>query len=143
MKKLFLFILIIILGIAIIPWTLYEIGLQKIQPLPNPPHEINLTQSQSQQLWLKFGEIGPIQVERLNPYQYLFSIFFHREYENSPGGKVAWFVARDYNLTHLNTKNMGVWHLSGAALTVWLTRNWSIDQLLMRAEEIQVRKKNI
>ena len=29
------------------------------------------------------------------------------------------------------------WHLSGAALTVWLTRNWSTEQLVAKAREIR------
>jgi len=32
---------------------------------------------------------------------------------------------------------MAMWHLSGAALTIWLTRNWTLDELIAKAVELE------
>jgi hypothetical protein len=48
----------------------------------------------------------------------------------------AWIVARSYNYSHLQHNQALWWHLSGAALTIWITRNWTSDQILSRAAEL-------
>jgi hypothetical protein len=35
---------------------------------------------------------------------------------------------------------MGMWHLSGAALTIWLTRNWTLTELIAKAAELETPK---
>jgi hypothetical protein len=42
-------------------------------------------------------------------------------------------VARQYNATHIQSRRPLLWHLSGAALTIWLTHNWSNEQILCEA----------
>ncbi|MEJ1966761.1 MAG: hypothetical protein WDO56_36540 [Gammaproteobacteria bacterium] len=51
------------------------------------------------------------------------------------GAKAAWIIARDYNMSHLRRRETLWWHLSGAALTIWLTRNWTSDEILRVASE--------
>ena len=52
------------------------------------------------------------------------------------GTHLAWFVARHHNADHLKDRRMIWWHMSGAALTIWLTCHWSTDQLTAKAHQI-------
>src|SRR5262245_56604440 len=56
-------------------------------------------------------------------------------------GAVAWrsqasdvrsFSRESYNMHRLQHRS-GWWHPSGAALIIWLTRNWTVDELTPRA----------
>ena len=38
-------------------------------------------------------------------------------------------------MTHLDDRRY--WHLSGAALTIWLTRNWTPTELISKAIEVE------
>jgi len=53
-----------------------------------------------------------------------------------PGAHLAWLVARNHNQERRTDQRMIWWNLSGAALTIWLTRNWTTDQLVAKAHEI-------
>jgi hypothetical protein len=44
------------------------------------------------------------------------------------GQLAAWQIARAHNSDH-PVGGMGWWHLSGAALTIWVTRHWSGEQI--------------
>jgi heme exporter protein D len=33
------------------------------------------------------------------------------------------------------------WHLSGSALTIWLSRNWTTEQIVCKALEIKEKQK--
>ncbi len=81
--------------------------------------------------------------QKLSPWHYFFIFFEAPLSEEAPGEKVAWLVAREYNSTHLKNKEMISWQISGAALTVWLTRNWNDDQIMAKACESQLLKKVI
>jgi hypothetical protein len=43
------------------------------------------------------------------------------------GSSAVWLIARDYNYKHLKSRKMSYWRLSGAALTIWVSRNWTTD----------------
>jgi len=45
----------------------------------------------------------------------------------------ASLVAQHYNARHLADRHSITWHLSGAALTIWITRHWSSDEVLCAA----------
>ena len=55
---------------------------------------------------------------------------------------MAWSVARSYNATHLDDRRMLWWHASGAALTIWLTRNWTQEQILAAAARLEAPASN-
>lgn len=48
----------------------------------------------------------------------------------------AWQVASAHLLIHRRSTGMSWWHLSGAALTIWVTRNWSTEQILSQASVV-------
>lgn len=54
-----------------------------------------------------------------------------------PGQLVTWWVAREYLVSHKQYQGMGWWHLSGAALAIWLSRNWTSDEILSAAAQLR------
>ena len=126
-----------ILGLAaavIGPWLLYELGLANVAGRPSLPKNVPVPIEEAQGVWRKLREDGPIEIEPLNPYGYVLGLISS---DRAPSGsKVAWFVARNHNGSNLENRRMIWWHLSGAALTIWLTRHWSRDQLVAKANEL-------
>ena len=123
-------------GVALLllagPWVLYWVGLHGVQGTPEPP-KLLATREQQLEVWrLARGSTEPTVVV-LNPYTYL--PLASRTGEHKPALLVAWWVASDFNLQHQRYQGMLWWQLSGAAFTIWLTRNWSIEQLLSEAAE--------
>jgi hypothetical protein len=47
--------------------------------------------------------------------------------------RAIWLIVRQYNSSHLKDRRMGMWHLSGAALTIWLTQHWTTDEAVVGA----------
>ena len=140
MKRVGIAILILALGVAALPWGLYAFALGNINGRPVPPERIILAESESREIWVELKEVEPIEVEKLTPYRYVEFLLGMGENKQKPGERLAWFVARNYNSEHLEKKRMLYWHFSGTALTIWLTRNWSAEQLLAKAKEIMEKK---
>ena len=125
--------LFIAAGLALAaPLALYWLGLYAAGGRPEEPAAIALRDMQLI-AWKSARGTGEPSVDPLNPYTYLWVA-------GSPGPRkagtlVAWRVASRHIQKHRRYQGMGWWHLSGAALTIWLTRNWSVEQLLTRASE--------
>jgi hypothetical protein len=75
----------------------------------------------------------PVQIGSISPYGY-----FLQGARPSPSARLAWIIARTFNATHLEDHRMFIWHLSGAALTIWLTRNWTPTELIAKAVELEM-----
>jgi len=58
----------------------------------------------------------------------------------SASTQIAWVIARSHNAEHLG--NHQYWHLSGAALTIWLTRNWTPTELIAKAVELETARQS-
>jgi len=134
---------LIILAVSLLffPWLLYAIGLSNIEGRPSLPTNATLTPDEAQKIWEELKEKGPIQIEKISPWHYVFMVLEANDKPKS-GEYLAWFVARNYNSTHMRNKRMIYWHLSGASLTIWLTRNWSAEQLLLKAKEIKETRQH-
>lgn len=116
--------------VVTMPIALYWAGLEAIDSLPKPPRELASLEQQFE-AWQHVRGRGEPAIHALTPYSYLFDIAFNAEHD--PGKVAAWQVARDHLLTHRTKSGMFWWHLSGAALTVWITRNWTTEQILTNA----------
>lgn len=125
----------IVLAVLLLgPWAIYEAGLANIVVLPTPPSTTPVSVADAKAIWSEFKEPGSMTVEPLSPYGYALALF--TDLPLPPGAHVAWFVARNHNSENLKNRRMIWWHTSGAALTIWLTRNWSTEQLTAKAYEI-------
>lgn len=125
---------VLLAAVALAPWLVYEVGMSNIIGRPVPPRTNGASSVQALKVWLQLKETGPIEVDRLDPYSFALGLL--ADAPTSSGSRVAWFVARNHNTGNLQSNRMLWWHISGAALTIWLTRNWTADQLLAKAYEI-------
>lgn len=120
------------------PWLLYGAGLAMINGRPTPPEQpASISAAQREYLLRELGYEQSLAVQRLNPWSYGCALASG----NKPKAQVAWLVARNYVAKHRKTQSNLSWHLSGAALTVWLTRHWSNEQLLVRVIEVAEEEK--
>jgi hypothetical protein len=125
---------LVVVAVISLPWTLYWVGLHNVAGRPIPS-TMSLTPSGSADLQRYLRINAQPLVEPLSPWSYFPSLVLAHP-RPMPGADVAWIVARQYNAAHLRDRHMIWWHISGAALTVWLTRNWTGEQVLATAAEI-------
>ncbi|WP_137939537.1 hypothetical protein [Chitinivorax sp. B] len=126
------FVTVFLTALLISPPVLYWLGLSGAQGLPAKPV---LLASKEQQLlvWRKARGIGSPKVHAMNPYSVVIGLLSPSANRTDPGELVAWWVASGYLLEHQRHRGMIWWHLSGTALTIWLSRNWSCEELLSAA----------
>ena len=133
------FVAIIIVGLLSFPWVLYGIGLANVNGRPIHAERISITKTEAEALWHQLRETGPMEIEKLSPWDYVF-LFVGKD-KIHRGERLAWFVARNHNAESLKDRRMLLWHLSGASLTIWLTRNWTAQELLAKANEIKHNRR--
>jgi hypothetical protein len=123
-KTLALTAVAVFLLIGLVPPGLYWLGLANIDGRPEPPHARD-TQRRDYDFVgnLKFPH--PIVVRKLSPWSYPFLV--------ANEDPAIWIVAGSYNVGHLKRRENLWWGLSGAALIIWLSRNWSEDQIVSAA----------
>ncbi len=133
--------LVLILAlIAAGPWLLYFAGLWNISGRPALPAQL-LPVEEAALIWDELREIGPVQVKRIGPWDYALEFAAAVPMKGIPGARAAWLVAQGWNTDHLASRRMSHWHLSGAAMTIWVSRNWTTEQILAKVKEIRSRKK--
>jgi hypothetical protein len=119
-----------------LPWGLYRLGLDALPDRPQPPLAL-ASKAEQQALWLRAGCEGEPEGAVLDPVTYLLSASVQAR--PAPIVAFAWRIASDHSQARLRHQGAFQRHLAGAALTIWLTRHWSVDQLLTRVAEIERR----
>jgi hypothetical protein len=120
--------------VALAPLSLYALGLSEVDGRPGPPLSSHSTPADQALLARTFRTSQPTTVEQLTPWAYVTFILEDPKQTATAGGvDAAWVVARHYNAHHLKKRSSMWWHLSGAALTIWITRHWTSDQVLSAA----------
>jgi hypothetical protein len=132
-------VLVAVAGLAwLAPWALYGLALSHIEGRPSAPELRQISPENEVFLRDHLKAQQGFCIVPLSPVSYLSTLATTgsgRSAEEN-GAYATWIVARDYNSSHLDTKKSLWWHLSGAALTIWLTRNWTPDQILSKAAEV-------
>jgi hypothetical protein len=118
-----------------LPLSLYWSGLANVEGRPQPTTSKDIAADRAL-LQEKFRSSSPIVVPVLNPWSYLWSLHSVDVKATDVGASAVWVVVRTYNYTHLRERRMSWWHLSGAALTIWVTRHWTPDQIVASAAAI-------
>jgi hypothetical protein len=139
MRRMVLSIVFVCAGLALLlPWGLYELGLTNINGRPVAQTEPPISTQDDELLRRELRARHGISVVPLSPAGYFVSLFMANPKESAEesGADAAWLVARDYNASHLKNRRTIWGRLSGAALTIWITRNWTSDQVLSRAAEV-------
>jgi hypothetical protein len=70
----------------------------------------------------------PISVIPLNPWQVSYDLLKGEASMDSSGQIAASRIASAF-VTRTSKETMGWWHLSTAALTIWITRHWTAGQI--------------
>ena len=132
--KLFAISIIILVGcLLILPGVLYLAGILMVDGKPMPPSAF-VTPQQQQEIWRHIDKAGVTPMTtRLNPWEYALGIIKGKELN---GARSAGFVALNYNRTHIKDSQMRYWHLSSAAMTIWVSRNWSEKEILSKVYEL-------
>ena len=123
---------VLLLGL---PLALYSLGLSGVDGRPQKPLQV-ASAEQKIAVWKRARGEGMPYVSADDPYSYVASLFFAQGPHTPPGQLLTWWVARDYLVRHKRAQGMGWWHLSGAALAIWLSRNWTSDEILSAAAQL-------
>ena len=111
-------------ALALAPLVLYAVALSQVEGRPTPRTASHLA---AESAWQACGERAAVEFAPLDPWQFTWRLASGSDAAALPGERAAWAVARQYNAGHLRRHIW--WHPSGAALTIWLTRHWSAEQL--------------
>jgi hypothetical protein len=126
-----------ILFVLSLPIGLYGLGLLNIEGRPEPPMQTSNLETDADYLQQAFRRSEPLSIRAPNPWSYAVSLLSEGNDYNSDDGSIAtWVIARNYNSAHLKNRQMTFRHLSGAALTIWISRNWTAEQIVTAAATI-------
>lgn len=125
-----------LLLLLLLPWGAYWIGMSNLDEFPLPPSQISITEVEKRNLWNQLREKGAINIQKQTPYEIAFSFFSGGEREMTNGKYVTSYIAKNFAREHLKDKRNFYAQLTIASLTVWITRNWTADQILQRANEL-------
>lgn len=114
------------------PLGLYCLGLSGIDGLPQKPLQL-VSKEQQALAWKGARGSGVPRVEAMNPYSFAITLLVKKDLSAPPDQLIVWRVASSYLMSHQRHKGMGWWHLSGAALAIWLSRNWTSEEILSAA----------
>ena len=121
--------LLVILGvIASLPGAIYFIGLAKVHGRPIPANPAGYSPETIAATWVRCRERVPVAVQPINPWSFAGKFLFGDPLQASPGERAAWRIASTHNVAHPVGGNLW-WHTSGAALSIWVTRHWSAEQI--------------
>lgn len=136
MRRIRRFIAILVCATAalllVFPLALYKLGLSGIEGLPQKPLKL-ASKEQQTLVWKRARGNGAPMIEAMNPYSSAISLLAEIDVRPPPDQLILWWVASDYLMEYCRHKGMGWCHLSGAALTIWLSRNWTSEEVLSAA----------
>lgn len=114
------------------PLGLYWLGLSGVDGLPQKPFQL-VSKEQQALIWKGARGDGTPRIEPMDPYSFAIALLVKNDPSAPPDQLIVWRVASGYLMNHQRHKGMGWWHLSGAALTIWLSRNWTSEEILSAA----------
>jgi len=136
-KVIYSFIFLVLFVVVVGPWGLYWLGLYAVDERPALPSVIADVEAQKL-AWSEARGEGEPKVNPITPYGYIYLVFNDRR--PYPDLSVSWLVAANHNRENKKFKGNLWWHLSGAALTIWITRNWSTEQILSKVIELKQKQ---
>ena len=120
--------LVIVALFAALPGIVYAIGLAKVHGRPTPADPTLYSQDAIVAAWQQCQEASPISVKASNPWRVAGRLLLGDPLSTDPGERSAWRIASTHNASHPVGSNLW-WHTSGAALTIWVTRHWSAEEI--------------
>ena len=121
-----------------LPIGLYVVGISNIRGRPEAPRNTDHLVADTDLLHKEFRSSAPFVLRTLNPWAFTATVLARSPQDTRPGNsdRAVWLIVRSYNSEHLKSRKMAAWHLSGAALTIWVSRNWSAEQVVTAAAAI-------
>jgi hypothetical protein len=119
-----------------IPFGLYGLGLSNIEGRPTRPIQTKDVAADTALLQRTMRSEAPVAVRVLNPWTFAGELRNAKGRTLDNGSRAVWIVVGHYNAGHLKNHRMIWWHLSGAALTIWVTRNWTREEIVTAAAAI-------
>ncbi len=121
------------------PWLAYEIALARLPALPARPQQL-ATPQQQDEVWRKAGGEGALVVEPMNPYGFIIALMARDRV--LPRERLAFWVSSEHLLAQPREGGMMGWHLSNTALSIWLTRHWSSQELATAAYAVAAKRRS-
>lgn len=109
------------------PAALYAWGLSLVEARPVPPANL-VTAKQGLDAWqyIEDDPSGP-HVPKLNPW----TVAFHYLRTTRPTDSLTLqILARNHVRDHLQDYRVIAWHISVASIAIWVSRNWTEEQVL-------------
>nr|CAS02825.1 putative integron gene cassette protein [uncultured bacterium] len=118
-------------GLAVVlslPGAAYVVGLARVHGMPVPADPAHYSSEVIAATWARCREKTPIAVQAMSPWSFGNKFMFADPLETTPGERAAWRIASTHNSKYRRS-GMLWWHTSGAALSIWVTRHWSAEQI--------------
>jgi hypothetical protein len=119
-----------------VPLGLYGLGLSNIDGRPTPPIQTNDLAADTALLQRTLRSEAPVEAQVLNPWTFVGELRYAKGSTLDNGSRAVWIVVGHYDASHLKNHAMMWWHLSGAALMIWVTRNWTTEEIVTAAAAI-------
>jgi hypothetical protein len=147
MKKLIAFLLFLAVVVAAIPGAAYWIGMDNMEGPPAPPDKPRYLEFQAREVWAARQEAWPPTLKPVTPWHFYHLVWCSRHDrdiedflscdDEYPGLRAAGYVAKRHLDLHLKQRGL-IWrYLSRTALTIWISRHWSKEELV--AELIRLK----
>lgn len=114
------------------PFLLYRLGLNGVEGLPRKPVQL-ASREQRALVSNEARGAGTPHIAAMNPYSVALGLIARPHTRLPADERIAWSVASGHLITHQRYRGMAWWHLSGTALTIWLSRHWSDEEILSAA----------
>jgi len=120
--------LVLVALLAAVPGFVYVVGLAKVNARPTPADPALFSHEAIAATWAQCRDESPVVVRATNPWGVAGKFLFGNPLRTTPGERSAWRIASTHNASHSVGSNLW-WHTSGVALTIWITRHWSAEQI--------------
>lgn len=127
-QRALLSLLVVFASILSVPGIIYVVGLARVHGRPVPADPSQYSSEAISAAWMRCREQIPIAVHASNPWSFAYKFMFADPLEATPGERASWRIASTHNSRH-RSGDMLWWHTSGAALSIWITRHWSAEQI--------------
>ena len=122
----------VVVIVASAPMIAYWSGLAMLPGYPVKPEPLESVGARELAVWGEYSGHAMLGVRPVNPYEFAILLScapIDACLAQHPGLAVASHVAQAYLRGQPPTR-AAWWHLQSAALSVWLTRHWTAEQLL-------------
>lgn len=134
-KFILIFLVVLFLSPFFIVEGLYRLEIFRAKNVIKVPEPKQVSPLVSQAIWACFDEKGQPDLQPIYPWHILSFIIFNPHKLGKKGLFLESFVAENFPARFRERENMTNRHLKSAALTIWISRNWTIEQAICAAEE--------